>query len=34
MKVAILSDGLDGHINQSIGIVEMLKEFKNFPLGK
>ena len=26
MKVAILSDGLDGHINQSIGIVEMLKE--------
>ena len=26
MKVAILSDGLDGHINQSIGIAEMLKE--------
>ena len=29
MKVAILSDGLDGHINQSIGIAELLGESTN-----
>ena len=26
MKVTILSDGLDGHINQSFGIVEILQD--------
>jgi len=26
MKVTILSDGLDGHINQSLGIVEILQD--------
>ena len=25
MKAVILSDGLDGHFNQSIGVAEMLK---------
>ena len=26
MKVKILSDGLDGHVNQSLGIVEILQD--------
>ena len=26
MKVAILSDGIPGHVNQSIGIINLLSE--------
>ena len=28
MKVAILSDGIPGHVNQSIGIINLLSEEK------